>query len=145
MSLITGCATQGGQAEPALFLFAGGGADLLAGYRAWEVQLDTHGNFSVAKNVRGDTEEFGPYVLTAAENRAMWDLIEEIRFDRLASSSRPGIPDEVKYVFKLHGEVGSPLIELWAGEARQNVQLSKLIDQIRSLIEKYTGKRAILD
>ena len=88
------------------------------GYGEWHVTLDARGDLSLRHTVCDKMTQYGTFLLTEQETAATWQLIRAADLDRLAPSTRPGIPDEVQDTFVLRDEQHTHSVRVWIGEAR---------------------------
>ena len=108
------------------------------------MSLDAGGAFSIAHNVRGEVEEYGSFELTERENSDLWELIRAVGIKDLESSERPGVPDEVRYTFVLRDETQAYEVEIWINDARENEEITALVDSVAVLIEAYTQQKPVI-
>lgn len=127
-----------------VFEFSSGGADHIQGLGEWQVTLAAGGAFSIAHNLRGEVEEYGAFELTERENSDLWDLIEAAGIEDLESSERPGVPDEVQYTLVLRDGTGLHEAKIWINDARENDDITALVEGIAVLIEAYVHQKPVL-
>lgn len=128
-----------------VFEFSSGGAYHFEGQGSWDIKLDSKGNFNVEHNVRGKVEKFKAYKLTEKETVDFWELVNKADINTLKSSTRQGVPDEVKFKFisKIPGKKDKT-VEIWVNDVRKNEKLNSLVNHIGKIIEKYAGKRPVM-
>jgi hypothetical protein len=143
--IVSGCAFWQKRIEKRVFEFSSGGAYHFEEYGEWQIKVDAAGNFSVAHDVRGDVEAYGPFTLTEKETTDLWQLIRASHFEAMSPAQRAGLPDEVQYTFNLEDETGVYTVKIWINDARQNDHIVALVNQMATLIKRYTGETPILN
>ena len=126
------------------FAFSSGGAYNFQGSGEWKVRADDSGNLTVDHDLFGAVTSFGPYQLLPDESASLWDLIAGAAFDQRNSSRGPGIPDETMLGFALSAQETLLSVQLWASDASADLTITRLINKLTALIEKYTGKKPTL-
>jgi hypothetical protein len=126
------------------FAFSSGGAQHDQGFGDWRIHTDANGNLTIEYNLLGGVTRFGPFRLSAREAQSLWDLIAGAGFDRRMTQSSRGKPDEAVLAFVLFAGKGLHSVQLWSSEALQDASVRPLINEISTLIEKYTGRKALL-
>ncbi len=126
------------------FEFKSGGAYHISGHGEWIVSLKSDGVFEISHDVGGEIEDYGSYALTGEERSRLWGLT--LNFDRakIESSVRMGTPDEVMYIIIVKENNESRTTNIWIDDAREIDEVTKLVDYIGILIEKYTGVVPVL-
>jgi hypothetical protein len=130
--------------EDRAFEFSSGGAHHPGGFGEWRVRLDAAGAFSITHSVRDEMKDYGTFTLTDRENSELWELIQIADIRNIASSQRPGVPDEVRYTFVLRDEIQAHSVEIWVSDARKNDKIVALVDRMATLIEAYTKQQPVL-
>jgi len=74
----------------------------------------------------------------------LWNLIDQCNFEKLNSSQRPGLPDEITYIFILKSPTGDLQVEMLIGDVQENQDLIALVDQIGVIVETYTSEKPVL-
>lgn len=128
-----------------VFEFSSGGAYHFQGYGEWQIKVDAAGNFSVTHNVQGDVKTYDTFTLTEKETADLWQLIRAIHIEEMSPPQRAGVPDEVQYTFNLEDETDVYAVKIWLNDAGQNDQIMALVNQMATLIKKYTGETPILN
>ena len=141
----TSCTPQSRSSGNQAFEFSSGGAYHIQELGEWQVKLDSAGAFSITHIVRDEVKEFGTFTLTEGENSEMWQLIRAANIEGLASSQRPGVPDEVQYTFVLADDAQIHSVEIWIGDARENDRIVALVDGLAALIETYAKQKPVLN
>jgi hypothetical protein len=108
------------------------------------VSLNAGGAVSIAHDVRGEVEEYGPFELAEQENSDLWELVGAVGIEDLESSDRPGVPDEVWYTFVLRDGTQEHKVEIWTNDARENEKITALVDAVAVLIEAYTQQEPVM-
>jgi hypothetical protein len=126
------------------FAFSSGGARHFLGLGDWKIRADALGNFTVEHNLMGGLTNFGPFRLSPAEARSLWERIAAAELERRRGTSGRGTPDEAVLAFVLFAEEGLHSVQLWASEAFSDSSIQPLVNEIGSLIEKYTGRKPVL-
>jgi len=125
------------------FSFSSGGAYIPTGPGEWRVQLDASGELLIARQVRDEVKDFGPFQLPPEENEGLWALIRTLDLPCRSSSLRPGIPDEALMSFVLTGPDRTYTVKLWGGDARGDPAVSTFLKELSALIERHTGEEPI--
>ena len=139
------CTPQSRSPGNRVFEFSSGGAYHIQEFGEWQVNLDSAGAFSITHIVRDEVKEYGTYTLTEGENSETWQLIGAANIEGLASSQRPGVPDEVQYTFVLADDAQIHSVEIWIGDARENDSIVALVDGLAALIETYAKQKPVLN
>lgn len=139
-----GCASPFRSSQDRAFEFSSGGADHPQGFGEWRVSVDAGGTASIAHDVRGEVEEFGPFELAKRDNSRLWELIDAAGILDLESSERQGVPDEVRYTFVLTDATGTHEAQIWVNDARESAEITALVDGIAVLIEAHTHQKPVL-
>jgi hypothetical protein len=159
--ILSGCASDGGgesgqgkaddgaqsataAADERVFEYASGGASHFEGHGEWRVRVTAGGAMTVAHDVRGTVTDHGTVFLTRDETADLWQAIDAAGVDQLASSTAPGIPDDVKQTFALRAEGKERAAAIWGNEVRKNTPLVALKQQLARLVEAYTGAKPVL-
>lgn len=124
--------------------FSSGGRYHPSGYGEWQVRLYGDGSVVATHAVGDGTESTDVFTPTNSETRKLFSLFCAVDIKRLKSSSRPGVPDEVSYTFRLKDGSGGYSRSVWIGDARENPAIGNLVGYIELLVEKYTGKKPIM-
>lgn len=98
----------------------------------------------VEHDVLGAVTKFGPFQLSADESDHLWGLISGAAFDRRPSSPGPGLPDEAMLGFALSARNTLHSVQLWASDAFGDTSITQLLNELTTLIEKYTGQKPVL-
>ena len=130
--------------EHQTFEFSSGGAYHVEGYGEWVIRADTEGTFSVTHNIRGEVTDYGSFLLAEQESVELWRLIRGIAIEKLHSSDRLGLPDEIEYRFILRDNGQAYSVSLWVDDARENRRIVALVEQLAVLIERHTGEEPVL-
>ena len=121
------------------FEFSGGGAYHPDGFGEWRITLAADGTFAPTYQQADVITEYGPFILSEEENKALWELIASAHFASLPETfERPGIPDETAYTFVGYGRNTTSKVEMWTADAKENPALLALTEKIFSLIEQHT-------
>lgn len=127
------------------FEFLSGGEYHPEGFGMWRVKLDSAGGYYIAHHASGKVKEYGTFSLTTTENNILWEFIEAVNFEKLDVPKRHGVPDEAQYTFEIrHRNRQRHIIKIWGNDALENEKISRLIKQIKTIILKYSGQRAVL-
>lgn len=126
------------------FGFSSGGRCHPEGFGEWTVSLDSVGEFPIGHDVCGVLTSFDP-ALSELDNAQLWELFEAARVHELASSTRLGVPDEVRYTFVTRNDAEERLVGIWASDALQDQGLARLVNRIGAMIETYTGETPVLE
>jgi hypothetical protein len=124
--------------------FTSGGAWHPGGYGAWTVKVAGSGAMSVRHQVGETVTDKGEFRLTDEEMGRISALVAALDVAHLESSTRPGLPDEVRYDFAVKDDTGVYVRWLWIGDARESEAVMNLVDYLSALIEKYTGERPVM-
>ena len=89
----------------------------------------------------GEVIQFGPFLLKREENARVWGLIEQMKFPSLSSSTRMGLPDEVRYTITLQFDVTRHTFEQWHGDLQHLPSVQAVVLEIQTLVEGYTGQK----
>jgi len=127
----------------ALFGFSTGGAYHFEGFGAWSVKVAADGKVSIAHDVRGKVKDYGSFQLKEGETKALWALISRAGVGRLASSTRPGVPDEVKWSFTSRDGEKTHAVQIWENDARKAPELRILAAQLGVLVARLTGQKPV--
>jgi hypothetical protein len=127
-----------------VFHFSSGGEHHPEGIGTWEVVLSESGSLNIAHTVHGKTRRYGSFFLSEDENRTLWQRIEAVNFAHLRSSTRPGLPDEVQYIFYLD-DARPHVLQIWTGDMAEKHELNELVQAIASLVKRYVGQNPILE
>ncbi len=127
------------------FSYSSGGAYHISGFGEWSITLDQAGNFAVTHIVNDMITDYGTFALSTEENAALWDLIDAADINKLKSSGRLGMPDEVQYTLALTENGRRHEVQIWIDEAQKIEAITQLVAKIGSLIETYTGQQPVLN
>ena len=128
-----------------VFEFSSGGAYHIQGHGEWIIKLTGAGNFSVKHNVKGKIKNFGDFKLSENEKSGTWKVVRGLNVDKMKTSTRPGVPDEVQYTFSLKTKSGSYSAKIWVNDLRDKAEVKQFLNQVKILIKKYVGKDAVLN
>jgi hypothetical protein len=126
------------------FAFSSGGAYHFHGFGEWKMRADDTGHLMVEHDVLGSVTKFGPFQLSADESDLLWGLISGAAFEQRPSSPGPGMPDETMLGFALSARETLHSVQLWTSDAFGDTAITQLLNEIGSLIEKYTGRKPVL-
>ena len=142
--LLTGWVAAGAAGAEGVLEFGSGGAHHPSGHGAWLVTVNTAGHFAVKHAVGDKTYDCGTFTLSQAENAELWELVARADVAGMSSSTRPGVPDEVMYSFRVTDGEGSHSAEVWKDDALKEKKVAALVDLLAALIAKYAGAKPIL-
>ncbi|MBI5297467.1 MAG: hypothetical protein HY869_18465 [Chloroflexi bacterium] len=126
------------------FAFSSGGAYHFHGFGEWKLHADENGHLMVEHDVLGSVTKFGPFQLSVDETDLLWGLISGAAFEQRPSSPGPGIPDEAMLGFALSARETLHSVQLWNSDAFGDKAIVQLLNEIVSLIERYTGRKPVL-
>lgn len=126
------------------FEFRSGGACHISGLGEWTVTLESEGDFHISHDVGGEMKDYGSYILTNEEKSKLWELVHDFDGAKVKSSIRMGVADEVMYIFIVNEKGLTRAANIWIDDAREIDEITKLVDYIGVLIEKYTGEVPVL-
>lgn len=153
LAILLGCESAGTSAKKSggssagasqVFEYSSGGANHPGGQGEWRVRLTSGGLFTVTHVVGERATVLGSFFLTKDETDRLWQLISDADIGRQESSARLGIPDEPKHTFTLRGKEAGRSVAIWANDLDKQKPLAAVRDEIRKLIEAYTGKKPVL-
>jgi hypothetical protein len=126
------------------FRFNSGGAYHIEGYGAWMLTFGRNGRFLAENNTRGKITKCPEMRLSSNDNLKIWELIDSIHPERIVSSKRNGVPDEVEMLFQFikGNEMGE--YKVWVGDAVENEKINEFIDLCSKMVNDYCRKEAIL-
>lgn len=116
--------------------FTSGGSFHTEGFGSWHVVFERNGSFTAEHNVMGRIEKFPTMKLSEKDNKEIWKSIERMKPEKISSSHRSPVPDEV--------ELGLNGIKVWSGDANDDKNISGFLDLTSSLIRKYCKKDAVI-
>ncbi len=146
MSLPTGLAAAERSAptpKGAVLEFSTGGAYHFEGLGAWNVNVANDGKLSIAHDIRGKVRDYGPFQLKDDEVGAVWALIARANIAQLASSARPGVPDEVQWTLSLKEDGRVQTAKIWEGDARKRPELWRLAAHLGVLVARLTKQKPV--
>ena len=126
------------------FEFSSDGAYHVEGYGEWAIKTDTEGVFSVTHNIQGEVVDYGSFLLADRESLELWRLIRGIAIEKLDSSDRLGLPDEIAYSFVFRDNGKAHSVRMWVNDARENERIVALVEQLAASIEQVTGEKPVL-
>jgi hypothetical protein len=126
------------------FEFSSGGAYHIQGWGEWSIQLDAGGALTITHNVLGKIKNYPPVALAPEQSQVVWNLVQAVKFENLAPSQRPGLPDEVQYTFQIQDSERIYRVAIWINDARKTQLLMALVDAIGELIKARAGEKVIL-
>jgi hypothetical protein len=141
--LSTACAKKAEDTEEYLE-FSSGGDYHPSGCGQWYAKLLGDGSLAVTHIVRGETKYDDAFKLSDDETRRLFSLFCTVNIKSLKSSTRPGLPDEVRYDFTLCDGSGAYVKRMWINEARENKAVMDLVGYLEQLITKYSGQKPIM-
>ena len=127
-----------------VFEYSSGGASHPEGFGEWRVRLTSGGLFTVTHVLGERATVLGTFFLTKAETDRLWQLITDAGIGSEESSTRAGVPDEVKHAFTLRGKDADKSVSVWANDLDKHESLAAVRDEIKQLIKAYTGKKPVL-
>lgn len=116
-------------------------ANRAEGFVEWKIDLITGGKLIVMHKIGNQTLPSKTYDMTADEDTAVWVLIDEVFKNKINTLEAMLTPDEMRYMFVLIYPKAVGVVNLWAHDAVKNPDVTALIDQLESVVEKYTGER----
>ncbi len=153
---IAGCGTKASNAPEAVpppavkatqaraFEFRSGGAFHIEGFGEWILQFGREGNLFLKHVVRDEVKYAGNFTAAKDDLARLWELVDAAGFDAMRSSTRPGVPDEAKYVFKSAKGKDSRTVEIWKNDALREDKVSALVDFLAGLVTKYAKQTPVL-
>ena len=78
------------------------------------------------------------YEIKGEELEKLWNLIEVVDFTSRISPDTPGLPDQVKYVFKFEKDNLNFEYSDWESNCKSDINIKKLVEFIKDLIINYT-------
>jgi hypothetical protein len=114
------------------------------GFGEWRVRAEENGRLTIEHNMLGAVTDFGSFLLSPAENAALWDRIAAAAIEQRTASRPAAGPQEAMLAFALSAQERLHSVQLWANEAFADESIAGLIDDVQQLIEKYTGKKPVL-
>ncbi|MCD4783416.1 MAG: hypothetical protein K8T10_06260 [Candidatus Eremiobacteraeota bacterium] len=127
-----------------MFEFSSGGRYHPSGYGEWIVKLESDGEMSVSHKMRGRKKNYKSFKLTEEENEKIWKTVDSINVKKLKSSTRPGVPDEVKYTFTLSDGDRKYKKSIWINDAREKNDVMTLVDSLAGLIKKHLKRKPVM-
>jgi hypothetical protein len=126
------------------FEFRSGGACHISGLGEWTFTFESDGTIHVSHDVGGEMKDYGGYILTDEERSRLLELAQNFDEANVKSSVRMGVADEVMYIFIVKEKGLIRAANIWIDDAREIDEITKLVDYIGILIEKYTGEVPVL-
>jgi hypothetical protein len=124
------------------FEFDSGGEYHVQGHGAWHFRLSDQ-SIAMTHRRNGKILLNKTYSLSKAEKNKLWELIYSLNLPALGSSTRKGQPDEVMYTF-VYTAKEKRKISIWIDDAAERKGMSKFITYLKDLVQKKTGKKAVL-
>lgn len=133
-----------------ILTFKSGGPNHISGYGEWIFSVDGRGKAKITHNKSGQIKKYGTIQLLQKENQKIWNLINKANVRGIVESPRAGLPDEVTYTFQFtvltppSGTNIKPAFVIWIDDAEQDENITKLVNYIGELIQKYTKVKPVL-
>jgi len=124
--------------------FSSGGSRHPSGHGEWIIKLESDGKMTVSHRVGSRQKNYDPFKLTEEENEKIWKIIDSVNVKKLESSTRDGVPDEVKYTFTLINGDNKYKKSIWINDARKNKVIVDLVESFTRLIEKYIERKPVM-
>jgi hypothetical protein len=129
--------------EDETFLFNSGGRYHPSPWGEWDVFISRDGQYSITQFIGDEIPYSGMFTVPKEENEKIWNIIKEIGFEQIKSSSRPGVPDEVEFRFDLKKAEQEISIILWRNDADKIEKIKNFLPKLKEIIEKYTKKKPV--
>ena len=130
-------------AEQPSFTFSTGGRHHFEGHGEWVVTLTDAGVMSVTHWVRDTKKQYGPYTLNERERADLKALVQRAESSGLESSTRPAVPDSVKWAVSFKGTDGLTTYRIWEQDARKKAELRPLAARLGTLVRTHTKQRPV--
>jgi hypothetical protein len=98
---------------------------------------------SVTHWVRDTKKRYGPYTLSERELADVKALVQHAESSDLESSTRPGVPDSVKWAVFFKGKDGLTTYRIWEQDARKKAELRQLAARLGTLVRTYTEQQPV--
>jgi hypothetical protein len=125
------------------FTFSTGGRHHFEGYGEWVVMLTEDGVMSVTHWVRDTKKRYGPYTLSERERADLKTFVRRAESSGLESSTRPAVPDSVKWTVSFKGKDGSTTYRIWEQDAKKRPELRQLAARLGTLVRTYTKQQPV--
>ena len=129
--------------EQPSFTFSTGGRYHIEGFGEWVVSLTDTGVMSVTHSVRDTEKRYGPYTLNQRERADLSALIQRAESSGLESSTRPAVPDSVKWTVSFKRDEETATYRIWEQDANKKRELRDLAARLGSLVRTYTKQRPV--
>jgi len=128
----------------ARFAFHSGGVHHPEGFGEWKYAFCPGGAFHARHDVQGKNAYNRNFPLTDPERKRLRALLNELNLPRLASSTRPGVPDEVMYTLIMSVGKKEYRVLVWVRDARKNERIVRLVDFFVEMTKKYAGLTPVI-
>jgi len=125
------------------FTFSTGGRYHFEGFGEWVVTLTDTGVMSVTHWVRDTKKRSWLYTLNERELADLKALVRRAESSGLKSSTRPGVPDSVKWTVSFKGKDGLTTYRIWEKDARKKAELRQLAARLGTLVRTYTKQQPV--
>jgi len=131
------------QSQAPSFTFSTGGRYHFEGFGEWVVTLTNADVMSVTHWVRDTKKQYGPYALNERELAGLKALVQRAESSGLESSTRPAVPDSVKWAVSFKGAGGPTTYRIWEKDARKKPELRELAARLGALVRTYTKQQPV--